>query len=96
MKKRQRDQWRKKPRRKSRKMPEGVKAELAQKKAEGKRTEDDLYRERFERSLKLTAQHLGKARGRTRALREGYFKRVYGNVWREVMEGVRAQAEGEV
>ena len=91
-----RDQWRKKGERKrsSRKMPEEVKQELATNKAEKKTTEDDKYMERFHRSQRLTAQNLARDRRRTQALREDYFKRVYGDVWQEVMLGVRADVEG--
>ena len=97
--KRSRDQWRNKPkqrRKKTRKMPEAVKQELAENKAEKKTGEDDRYMERFRRSQVLHQRALTTSRRRTQGLIDNHFHEVYGEVWREVKEGLRQHAEEQM
>ncbi len=97
--KRTRDQWRNKPkqrRRKARKMPEAVKQELAENKAERKTGEDARYMERFDRSQVLHQRGCAQSRRQTQGLIDAHFRQQYGSVWREVKEGLAAEVEAQM
>ena len=95
----ERAQWRKKGKRrkrKTRKMPEAVKEELAEKKAEGETEKDKKYLERFTRSQVLHRRGIAQSRNRCQALINDHFRAQYGEVWREVKEGYRQHAEEQM
>ena len=99
MAKRKRDQWRpkRKRKRKSQPMTEEVKQELAQNKAEKNTSDDDKHMERFHKSQDHLRRSSARDRARVRALQESHFRDKYPeDVWAEVMEGLRAEGDGEV
>jgi len=89
--------WRgkKKRRCRSRKMPESVKQKLAEAKAVKNTANDDDYMERFRKSQKALVTSSQQTERRIQALRCGYFRAKYGDVWREVMQGYQDEAARE-
>jgi hypothetical protein len=74
-------------------MPDGLSEELAAKK---KDRNHELHMDRFRDSQRRLAQSKQHADNQIMQLRCGYFRRVYGDQWREVMEGIRAETDGEI
>ena len=77
--------------------PEGMSEELkAELKQDKKDHRQELHMVRLRKSQALGVGHRRRHLRRIEELKAGYFQRVYGDVWREVMEGIREETDAKL